>query len=129
MSGYFAEEYGSHVHLHADARGILKHQNRAWGSDTPLAELNHCYTLLVNEFTKFHISRDWVPYKSENRERINGFRVTDMFDLAGHVYKVLESEGGHVPGQVFFVSYDSGLIFTSDYLYLSKAWTQRNGKY
>ena len=118
MSGYFAEEYGSHVYLHADARGILKHQNRAWGSDTPLAELNHCYTLLVNEFTKFHISRDWVPYKSENRERINGFRVTDMFDLAGHVYKVLESEGGHVPGQVFFVSYDSGLIFTSDYLLL-----------
>ena len=31
---------------------------------------------------------------------------------------MIESLGGHVPGQVFFFSDDSGLIFTADYLLL-----------
>jgi len=44
------------------------------------------------------------------------FRVVDSFDFGGHSYKILETAGGHVPGQVFFMSYDSGLIFTADYL-------------
>jgi glyoxylase-like metal-dependent hydrolase (beta-lactamase superfamily II) len=42
--------------------------------------------------------------------------VIDQFELSGQSYKVLESRGGHTPGQVFFLSYDSGLIFTGDYL-------------
>ncbi|MFZ5906398.1 MAG: MBL fold metallo-hydrolase [Nitrospirota bacterium] len=116
MSGYFANEFGSRVYLHEEARGVLEHENRAWGSDTPLLELNHCFTVLVNEFTKFRISKNWIPYSSSKMERIDGFQVIDQFELAGQSYKVIRSEGGHVPGQVFFLSYDSGLIFTGDYL-------------
>jgi len=118
MSGYFAEEFGSRIYLHEEARGILEYENRAWGSDTPLLELNHCFTVLVNEFTKFRVSKSWIPYSSQKMEWIDGFPVIDQFELAGQSYKVIRSEGGHVPGQVFFLSYDSGLIFTGDYLLL-----------
>jgi glyoxylase-like metal-dependent hydrolase (beta-lactamase superfamily II) len=118
MSGYFTEEFGSRVYLHEEARDILEHENRAWGSDTPLLELNHCFTVLVNELTNFWVSGNWIPYSSQEEERIDGFRVIDHFEVAGQSYKVIKSEGGHVPGQVFFLSYDSGLIFTGDYLLL-----------
>jgi glyoxylase-like metal-dependent hydrolase (beta-lactamase superfamily II) len=116
MSGYFADELGSRVYLHAEARGVLEHENRAWGSNTPLLELNHCFTALVNEFTKFRVPKNWVPYSSSVTEWIDGFPVIDQFELSGQSYKVLGSRGGHTPGQVFFLSYDSGLIFTGDYL-------------
>jgi glyoxylase-like metal-dependent hydrolase (beta-lactamase superfamily II) len=119
MSGYFAEEFGSCVHLHKAAKGILEHENRAWGSDTPLLELNHCFTTLVNEFTKFKMTGNWIPYSSQTGERIAGFPVLDQFELMGQTYKVLESIGGHIPGQVFFLSFDSGLVFTGDYLLLT----------
>ncbi len=118
MSGYFAGEFGSRVYLHRDARGVLEHENRAWGSDTPLLELNHCFTELVNEFTKFRVPENWIPYASDILEWIDGFPVIDQFELSGHTYKVIGSKGGHIPGQVFFLSYDSGLIFTGDYLLL-----------
>ena len=118
MSGYFAEEFGSRVYLHGEAQGILEHENRAWGSDTSLLELNHCFTMLGNEFTKFRVPKKWIPYSSEIMGWIDGFPVIDQFELSGHSYKVIGSKGGHVPGQVFFLSYDSGLIFTGDYLLL-----------
>jgi hypothetical protein len=56
-------------------------------------------------------------------ERIDGFPVIDQFELSGQSYKVIESKGGHIPGQVFFLSYDSGLIFTGDYLLLVDSLT------
>jgi len=116
MSGYFAEEFSSRVYLHEEAQGILEHENRAWGSATPLFELNHCFTVLVNEFTKFRVAKNWTPYSSQKKERLGGFPVIDQFELADQSYRVIRSEGGHVPGQVFFLSCDSGLIFTGDYL-------------
>ncbi len=116
LSGYFAEDFGSRVYLHEEARGILKNENRGWGSETPLLDLNHYFTVLVNEFTKFRAPGKWTAYAGKENERLNGFRVIDAFEIGGQTYKVLESTGGHVPGQVFFISYDSGLIFTGDYL-------------
>jgi glyoxylase-like metal-dependent hydrolase (beta-lactamase superfamily II) len=104
------------VYLHDGARGILEHENRGWGSDTPLLDLNHYFTVLVNEFTKFRVPEKWTAYGKKERERLNGFSVIDAFEIGGQTYKVLESSGGHVPGQVFFISSDSGLIFTGDYL-------------
>jgi len=118
MSGYFAGEFGSSVYMHEEARGVLEHENRAWGSDTPLLELNHCFTALVNEFTKFRVPAKWIPYSSRQDEWLEGFTVIDQFELADQSYKIIRSEGGHVPGQVFFVNRDSGLIFTGDYLLL-----------
>jgi glyoxylase-like metal-dependent hydrolase (beta-lactamase superfamily II)/uncharacterized protein with ACT and thioredoxin-like domain len=116
MSGYFAEEFGSSVYLRGEAESILERENRAWGSETPLMELNHCFTALVNEFTKLRVPSSWVPYSSRPSEWVSGFPVIDQFELSGQVFKVLGSAGGHIPGQVFFLSNDMGVIFTADYL-------------
>lgn len=116
MSGYFAEEYGSQVFLHGDAKGILKHENRAWGSASPLLDLNHYFTMVINEFTKFHVPENWIEYGNNEIAHEGGFRVIDKFALSGQTYEVLEGGAGHVPGQVFFMSDDSGLVFTGDFL-------------
>jgi len=116
MSGYFYDEFKSEVFLHRDAHGILHNENRAWGSTTPLFHLNHFFTVLVNEFTQSKFPEAWNPYGQKKDGSEGGFAFIDGFEFGGHLYHVLESHGGHVPGQVFFFSYDSGLFFTADYL-------------
>lgn len=116
VSGYFADEFGTQIYLHPEARGIIENENRAWGSDSPLLDLNNYFTVLVNEFTQYHVPKTWNDYKTKELAKEDGFSVIDTFELAGQKYKILESTGGHVPGNVFFVSEDSGLVFTGDYL-------------
>lgn len=118
MSGYFAKEFGSRIFLHPDARGILENENRAYGSGSPLTELNHYFTVLVNTFTKFFVPLDFLPFNTYDLGYLDGFRVIDTFMVGGQTFKVLESWGGHIPGQVFFVGIESGLVFTGDYLLL-----------
>jgi glyoxylase-like metal-dependent hydrolase (beta-lactamase superfamily II) len=116
ISGYFADEFGTKVYLHPEARGIIENENRAWGSNSNLLDLNHFFTVLVNEFTQYHVPKQWQEYKTDEKTKEDGFSVIDSFDIAGQRYKILESSGGHVPGNVFFLSDDSGLVFTGDYL-------------
>ena len=116
LSGYFNMEFGCNVHMHRNAAGVIRNENRAWGSGSPLTELNHFFTVLVNEFTRAAYPQEWIAYGENDCGMEGEFRAIDSFEFAGHSYKILESIGGHVPGQVFFMSYDSGLIFTADYL-------------
>jgi glyoxylase-like metal-dependent hydrolase (beta-lactamase superfamily II) len=118
LSGYFSREFGIPVHLHSAAKGIIEHENRAWGSDTPLLTLNHYFTVLVNEFTRSGFPDTWTAFGNTVTRPGSIFRAIDSFHFSGHTYYVIESLGGHVPGQVFFFSDDSGLIFTADYLLL-----------
>ena len=39
-----------------------------------------------------------------------GFKIIDNFEVFGLHFKVLESWGGHVPGQVFFLCKEAGLF-------------------
>jgi glyoxylase-like metal-dependent hydrolase (beta-lactamase superfamily II) len=116
LSGYFNKEFGSKVHMHRNTEGVIRNENRAWGSNSPLTELNHFFTVLVNEFTRADFPQEWTAYRDDDKDMEGEFRTIDSFEFGGHIYKILESLGGHVPGQVFFLSYDSGLIFTADYL-------------
>jgi len=116
LSGYFNMEFGCDVHMHRDAAGVIRNENRAWGSGSQLMELNHFFTVLVNEFTRAAFPKEWSAYGDNECGMEGEFRAVDSFEFGGHSYKILESAGGHVPGQVFFLSYDSGLIFTADYL-------------
>jgi glyoxylase-like metal-dependent hydrolase (beta-lactamase superfamily II) len=118
MSGYFAGEFGATVHLHRDAAGVIANEDRSWGSGFELSGLNHYFTRLVDEFTSSRPPREWVVYGREEKMRLGGFSVVDAFEIGGQTYQVIESLGGHVPGQVFFFSYESGLFFTADYLLL-----------
>ncbi len=116
MSGYFAKDYGAEVFLPQDAKNVIEHENRAWGSATPFIELNGLFTVLVNEFTRAVFPSKWTPFSTEKKSELGGFPVVDGFSVGGIEFLVLESLGGHVPGQVFFVSPDTGLFFTADYL-------------
>jgi glyoxylase-like metal-dependent hydrolase (beta-lactamase superfamily II) len=116
LSGYFNMEFGCNVHMHRNTAGVIRNENRAWGSGSQLTELSHFFTVLVNEFTRASFPKEWIAYGDNDVGMEGEFRAVDSFEFGGHSYKILESEGGHVPGQVFFMSYDSGLIFTADYL-------------
>lgn len=116
LSGYFAREFGTRVYLHPEARGVLEHENRAWGTNSPLLELNHYYTVLVNSFTGFAVPQNWEPLRAARRGELGGFLVIDDFTVGDLTFLVLESKGGHVRDQVFFASPEAGIIFTADYL-------------
>ncbi len=118
LSGYFEEEFGTPVYMHRDSRGIIEGEDRSRGSETQIGELNRYFTLLVNEFTRLRFPKHWTPYGDDKLEEAHGFGVVDSFDVGGHAFQVIESLGGHIPGQVFFVGRDSGLVFTGDYLLL-----------
>ncbi len=116
LSGYFEEEYGTEVYLHPSSKGIIENENRAYGTDTPLSQLNHYFTVLVNYFTKSKFPKIGKFFNTNPKEFYESFPIIDYFKLDGIEFKVLESLGGHIPGQVFFLSEELGLFFTGDYL-------------
>jgi glyoxylase-like metal-dependent hydrolase (beta-lactamase superfamily II) len=116
MSAFWREAYGSRVYLHHAAREVLRHRNRAFGSATPVIELNHHFTVLVDEFTRSRVPPDWTEYDGRVIGHRGPFPVIDRFQVGPVEFEVLESLGGHVPGKVFMLSVDAGLLFTGDYL-------------
>ncbi len=116
MAGLFAEEFGCRVFMHPEAEGIIKSHNRAWGSATPYIDLNRYFTVLVNEFTQASYPSEWHSFKESGNENAGDFRVIDEFSLDDLSFSVLMSLGGHLKGQVFFLSREAGLFFTADYL-------------
>jgi len=116
MAGLFADEFGCMVWMHPEAEGIIRNHNRAWGSATPYIDLNRCFTVLVDEFTRASFPGEWNAFKVSGKENAGGFGVVDEFSLDGRSFSVLMSLGGHLKGQVFFLSIEAGIFFTADYL-------------
>jgi hypothetical protein len=54
------------------------------------------------------------------------FKVIDRFLIGDLQFEVLESRGGHVPGNVFFLNREYGLLFTADYLLNIKSLTEED---
>lgn len=116
LSGYFEEEFNTEVYLHKDAIDVIENENRVYGVNTPLYDLNHYFTILVNYFTKCKFPQNYKVFNTEEIERYAQFKVIDFFKVGDYKFKVLESLGGHIPGQVFFLCEEAGVIFTADYL-------------
>lgn len=114
--GYFEEEFNTEVYLHKNAVDVIKNENRAYGVNTPLYELNHYFTILVNYFTKCKFPKNYKVFNIKENEKIYEFKIIDFFKIGNLIFKVLESLGGHIPGQVFFLCEEAGIIFTADYL-------------
>jgi len=115
-SGYFAEEFGTQVFMHPDCKGIINNENRAYGINTKLSKLNKHFTVLVNKFTQCKYPKKISFFSTSVIDKIGTFNVIDTFPVGNLEFQVLESHGGHVPGQVFFLNREHGLFFTSDYL-------------
>lgn len=115
-AGYFAEEFGTEVFLHPASRGIIDNENRAYGTNSKLLELNKCFTKLVNRFTKCKYPQKISFFSISVIGTEGDFNVIDTFWVGNMEFLVLESQGGHIPGQVFFLNKEHGLLFTADYL-------------
>jgi len=115
-AGYFAEEFDTRVFMHPDCKGVIDNENRAYGVNTKLLKLNKHFTVLVNRFTKCKYPEKISFFSTSVIDKIGTFNVIDTFLVGNLEFQVLESHGGHIPGQVFFLNREHGLFFTSDYL-------------
>lgn len=116
VSGYFEEEFGTEVFMHRKSFQVILNENRSFGVDTSLSQLNENFTLLVNAFTKSKYPKNPKFFEGFTKESLGEFPIIDKFSIGDGVFKVIESLGGHIPGQVFFLSEEYGLLFTADYL-------------
>lgn len=116
LSGYFEDEFGTEIYMHRDSKGIIDNENRSSGINTPISELNRNFTILVNTFTKSKFPRKWKSFENSAGEKVGDFKVIDKLKIGNLIFKVIESLGGHIPGQVFFLCEEAGAFFTADYL-------------
>lgn len=115
-AGYFADQFGTQVFMHTDCKGIIGNENRTYGTNTKLSKLNKHFTVLVNRFTKCKYPEKVSFFSTSVIDKVGTFNMIDTFPVGNLEFQVLESHGGHLPGQVFFLNREHGLFFSSDYL-------------
>lgn len=115
-AGYFAKEFGTEVFMHPNCKGIIDNENRAYSVNTKPSKLNKHFTVLVNRFTKCRYPEKVSFFATSAFDKVGAFNVIDTFPVGNSEFQVLESHGGHIPGQVFFLNREHGLFFTCDYL-------------
>jgi glyoxylase-like metal-dependent hydrolase (beta-lactamase superfamily II)/uncharacterized protein with ACT and thioredoxin-like domain len=115
-AGYFAREFGTEVFMHPACKGVIEYNNRAYGASGRLSELNKYYTRLINKFTDCKFPGDLSFFSIAPLGNEGEFRIIDFFTIGGLTFEVLESHGGHIPGHVFFLNKEFGMVFTSDFL-------------
>jgi glyoxylase-like metal-dependent hydrolase (beta-lactamase superfamily II)/uncharacterized protein with ACT and thioredoxin-like domain len=115
-SGYFADEFGTEVYMHPACQGVIDENNRAFGATGRLANLNKYYTRLINKFTESTFPPGFRHFTLTDSGYEGAFRIIDTFMIGNLQFEVLESHGGHIPGLVFFLNREYGLVFTSDFL-------------
>ena len=108
-------DFATRIYMHPHSADVLRHENRAYGSATRLMALNGTYTKLINRFTDLRAPRRIHPFPPASGEA-GGFPIIGRFQVADLELLVLESQGGHVPAQVFFFAPRQGLLFCGDYL-------------
>jgi glyoxylase-like metal-dependent hydrolase (beta-lactamase superfamily II)/uncharacterized protein with ACT and thioredoxin-like domain len=113
---YFADEFGTKVFLHPGCKGVIRNRNRAYGLTGRLANLNKYYTRLINTFTGSRFHKNITYLVLTDHGRIGEFNIVNIFHIGNLKFEALESHGGHIPGHVFFLNREHGLLFTSDFL-------------
>ncbi len=125
-TGYFAAEFRTKVYMHPAGREVIAGDNRACGLSGKLSNLNKFYTRLVNRFTNCRFPAQPAYFSLSAVDREGAFDVIDIFFIGDLEFEVLESHGGHIPGNVFFLNKEYGLLFTADYLLNLKSLTAEN---
>ena len=125
-AGYFAEEFGTKVYMHPASKQVIAGDNRAYGVSGKLSDLNKFYTRLVNRFTNCRFPEDPEYFSSSATGKAGAFNIIDAFWVGDLRFEVLESLGGHIPGNVFFLNRKYGLIFTADYMLNVKSLSAEN---
>lgn len=112
------EEFGTRIYMHPDAEAVFAHGNRAHNTGTRLQALNVAFTHLITRLTELRAPKqisDFTP-RIDDPAELGGFPVMGGFRVGDLDFVVLESLGGHVAGQVFFLAPRQALLFCGDYL-------------
>ena len=125
-TGFFAAEFGTKVYMHPAGNDVIAGGNRAYGVSGKLSNLNRFYTRLVNRFTDCRFPLKPKYFSSSAVGKAGAFNVIDKFSMGDLRFEVLESHGGHIPGNVFFLNRDYGLLFTADYMLNINSLTAHN---
>ncbi len=128
-AGYFEEEFGTRVLMHKSSRGVMKNRNRGCGGDDRLRDLNKYFTRLVTRFTKCRYPENPRFFSHRKKGHLGDFAVIDSFRVGDLEFDVLESKGGHILGQVFFLNREHGLCFTSDFLIDTRTLSAEDRKF
>jgi glyoxylase-like metal-dependent hydrolase (beta-lactamase superfamily II) len=101
--------------------------------------LEPVYTTLINLFSRFTPPTDVILFPEAGSlgdgefpqpDTPGGeFPLIDRFTFGGLPFEVRESLGGHLAGQVFFVSREGGLLFTADSLINFESLTEDRKRY
>ncbi len=111
-AGYFDAD----TFIHKGANEAIEKANRAYGSQAEASILEEVYTKLINLFSEFNPPHKTRVFPSKALGSCGIFQVVERLDIGGLEFEVLESLGGHVWGQVFFLCSQAGLLFTGDSL-------------
>jgi len=111
-------ELGTAVFMHPDCAAVFAQTNRAQGTGTRLQALNLSFTRLITQLTELAGPQRIAPFERSagDPDQAGGFPVLGGFSVGDVRFLVLESLGGHVAGQVFYLAPEAGLLFCGDYL-------------
>lgn len=102
--------------LHPGSVDIIRNANRAYNSKMQSSILGEVYTKLINLFSHFQPPTEMEVLPTAPLRMRGSLPVIAEFEAAGRRFEVLESLGGHLHGQIFFLAADDGLLFTGDTL-------------
>ncbi|HOX38400.1 MAG TPA: MBL fold metallo-hydrolase [Candidatus Brocadiia bacterium] len=112
----FERELGTRIVAHPTARDVYREQHRGLGSAGRNAELLRLYTKLIDSFTDSQPPRSIESLPDKSGAMSGPFPLRGEIEICGIRFTIIESLGGHVPGQVFYLSREAGLLVTGDYL-------------
>jgi glyoxylase-like metal-dependent hydrolase (beta-lactamase superfamily II)/uncharacterized protein with ACT and thioredoxin-like domain len=102
--------------LHPGTMKVIEQADRSYGSASEGSILDSVYTTIINLFSAFSPPPQPALFRTEEIGRAGIFPVIDRFPIGGLEFEVLEGLGGHLHGQVYFLSRKAGLLFSGDTL-------------
>ena len=115
--------------MHPVTLGIIKENNRAYGTRSDKLILETFYTKMVNLFSKFRPPENVVLFPTEPVGTRGMFPVLATIAIGGIAFEVLESAGGHIGGQVYLFSEERGLLFAADSIINIRSLTPERMEY
>ncbi len=109
-AGYFSAQ----SFMHKTTLGIVKENNRAYGTRSDKLILETFYTKMVNLFSLFKPPENIVLFPTIPVGHRGIFPILATVEIGGISFEVLESLGGHIGGQIYLFSEESGLLFAAD---------------
>ncbi|OPY36705.1 MAG: Metallo-beta-lactamase superfamily protein [Methanoregula sp. PtaU1.Bin051] len=116
-------------YMHHTTLGIIKENNRAYGSRSDKLILETFYTKMINLFSGFTPPENVIFFNKEPIGMRGEFPVIGMFEVDGIRFEILEGLGGHIGGQAYLFSADEGLLFAADSIINVPSLTPARMKY